>query len=113
MLRRERRGRPPRSPAGRTLAHVVRLSALPRAGLDPGRRASTACTSSWSASRVFFSVCIVGALIVFAIKLPPPLDTTSGPSEIHGSLLLELTWTVIPFCITIVIFVWGASSSSR
>jgi cytochrome c oxidase subunit 2 len=28
--------------------------------------------------------------------------------QIEGSLPLELTWTIIPFCIFIVIFLWGA-----
>jgi cytochrome c oxidase subunit 2 len=31
------------------------------------------------------------------------------PPEIHGSLLLELTWSVVPFLITIVIFFWSTT----
>ena len=30
-------------------------------------------------------------------------------AEIEGSLLLELTWSIIPFLITIVMFVWATA----
>jgi cytochrome c oxidase subunit II len=30
-------------------------------------------------------------------------------ARIHGSMVLEVTWTVVPLLITMVIFVWGAS----
>ena len=33
---------------------------------------------------------------------------TSGRPAIHGSLALELTWTLIPLAIVVVIFVWSA-----
>jgi cytochrome c oxidase subunit 2 len=57
---------------------------------------------------VFFAMLIATLLIVFAVRyrrrsendLPPP---------IHGSLRLEVLWTVIPFCIAMVFFFWGAS----
>ena len=29
-------------------------------------------------------------------------------ADIHGSLVLELTWTIIPFILSMVMFVWGA-----
>ena len=56
---------------------------------------------------VFFFVVISATLLVFAVKY----RRRSGgewPEEIHGSLLLELAWSIVPFFITIVIFAWGA-----
>ncbi len=56
---------------------------------------------------IFFSVGIALTLIVFAIKYRRRSEQ-ERPEEIHGSLVLELTWSVIPFMLTIVMFVWGA-----
>jgi cytochrome c oxidase subunit 2 len=55
----------------------------------------------------FFSMLIAGLLLVFVVRyrrrrpgeLPPP---------IHGSVALELVWTVIPLIIALGTFVWGA-----
>ncbi len=54
-----------------------------------------------------FSVGIAVVLVIFAVKYRRRSDA-ERPQEIHGSLLLELIWSVVPFLITIVIFVWGA-----
>src|SRR5260370_40335269 len=55
----------------------------------------------------FFSTLIAPLLVVFTVRfrrrrageLPPP---------IHGSIALELTWTIIPLVISLGTFVWSA-----
>jgi cytochrome c oxidase subunit 2 len=56
----------------------------------------------------FFAVLIALLLVVFAIKYRRRA-ATDRPAAIHGSLALELIWTLIPFCLTMVMFFWGAS----
>jgi cytochrome c oxidase subunit 2 len=56
---------------------------------------------------VFFSLGIAFTLIVFAIRFRRRSET-EWPGEIEGSMTLELTWTIIPFLLTVVMFVWGA-----
>jgi cytochrome c oxidase subunit 2 len=55
----------------------------------------------------FFTIGITIAILYFAVRYrrrsPDEL-----PAEIHGSLALELTWTLIPLGIVMVMFVWGA-----
>src|ERR1700687_601695 len=55
----------------------------------------------------FFSVLIAALLIIFAIRYRRRSET-ERPPVIHGSLVLELTWTLIPFGLTMIMFVWGA-----
>jgi cytochrome c oxidase subunit II len=56
----------------------------------------------------FFSVLIATLIIVFAVRFRRrAVDEVGAP--IHGSLVLELTWTFIPLVIAMVMFVWGAS----
>ncbi len=56
----------------------------------------------------FFSVLIAALVVVFAIRYRRrAVDEVGAP--IHGSLVLELTWTFIPLVIAMVMFVWGAS----
>ncbi len=57
---------------------------------------------------VFFSALIAGLIVYFAIKYRRRAPDSIG-TGIHGSMLLEITWSVIPLLITMVIFVWGAS----
>jgi cytochrome c oxidase subunit 2 len=57
---------------------------------------------------VFFSLLIAGLIVYFAVKYRRRAANAVGAS-IHGSLLLEIGWSVIPFMICMVIFVWGAS----
>jgi cytochrome c oxidase subunit 2 len=57
---------------------------------------------------VFFSALIAGLIVYFAVKYRRQSPDGVG-ANIRGGLLLEVTWTVIPFLITMVIFVWGAS----
>jgi cytochrome c oxidase subunit 2 len=54
-----------------------------------------------------FAVLIAVLVVVFAIKFHRRHDDEVG-EVIHGSLALELLWTVIPLGITMVMFVWGA-----
>lgn len=55
----------------------------------------------------FFSIIIGIAAVVFIIKYRRRrIDEI--PEQVEGAMLLEITWTVIPFLITLVIFGWGA-----
>ena len=56
----------------------------------------------------FFSLLIAGLIVYYAIKYRRRSPDAVGAS-IHGGLALELTWTIIPLVITMIIFVWGAS----
>jgi cytochrome c oxidase subunit 2 len=56
---------------------------------------------------VFFTVAVSLALVFFAVKYRRRSDA-DRPGEIHGSLVLELTWTLVPLAIVVVMFVWGA-----
>jgi cytochrome c oxidase subunit 2 len=55
-----------------------------------------------------FGGLIATLVVVFAVKYRRRSPTDVG-APITGSLSLELTWTIIPFCISMVIFAWGAS----
>jgi len=58
---------------------------------------------------ISFTTIIMVLLIFFAIKY-----RRRSPDEVprprHGSMVLEVTWTVIPLMIAMTIFVWGAST---
>ncbi len=56
----------------------------------------------------FFSLLIAGLIVFYAIRYRRREPDAVG-ARIEGGLLLEIIWTVIPFLITMVIFVWGAS----
>jgi len=56
----------------------------------------------------FFSTLIAGLIIYFAIKYRRRSEIEL-PQPITGSVKLETVWTVIPFILTMVMFVWGAS----
>jgi cytochrome c oxidase subunit II len=55
----------------------------------------------------FFSLLIATLVVVFAIKYRRRHKEEIG-AAIHGSLALELLWTIIPFFITMVMFAWGS-----
>ena len=55
----------------------------------------------------FFSLLIAGLLAIFAIKYRRRHENEVG-AAIHGSLALELMWTIIPLGIVMVMFGWGA-----
>ena len=56
----------------------------------------------------FFSCLIFFCILYFAIRYRRKSEK-EVPPEIEGSLALELTWTIIPGLLTMVMFVWGAS----
>src|SRR5512143_1015106 len=55
----------------------------------------------------FFSLLIAALVVAFAIKYRRRHPDEVGHA-IHGSLALEMLWTIIPFFIVMVMFVWGA-----
>jgi cytochrome c oxidase subunit 2 len=55
----------------------------------------------------FFSLLIAGLIVLFAIKYRRKNDAEVG-AAIHGSLALEMLWTIIPLGIVMVMFGWGA-----
>jgi cytochrome c oxidase subunit 2 len=56
---------------------------------------------------IFFSLLIFGAIIYCAIRYRRR-SPNERPRQIHGSMLAEITWTVIPLLLTVVMFAWGA-----
>jgi len=57
---------------------------------------------------VFFSLLIAGLIVTYAVRFRRRTPDSIG-AVIHGGLMLEVTWSVIPFLITMGIFFWGAS----
>jgi cytochrome c oxidase subunit II len=55
----------------------------------------------------FFSILIATLVVVFAVKYRRRHRDEVGYA-IHGSLALELMWTIIPFGIVMVMFAWGS-----
>ncbi len=55
---------------------------------------------------IVMSVLIFGTIFVFAIKYRRRGDEV--PQAIHGSLRLEIAWSVIPFLVMLTFFWWGA-----
>lgn len=60
-----------------------------------------------AAITVFFTIVVVGAIIVLFIRYRER-EKYVHPSEIEGSTILEVTWSIIPFIIVMTIFVGGA-----
>ena len=56
----------------------------------------------------FFTVLVAAMVVYFTIKYRRRQPDDVG-ADIHGSLSLELTWTFIPFVLSLVMFAWGAS----
>jgi len=56
---------------------------------------------------VAFSIPIVVAIFFFAIKYRETEKYTT-PEEMHGSMVLETVWSIIPFVISMTIFLGGA-----
>jgi cytochrome c oxidase subunit II len=57
---------------------------------------------------IFFSTLIASLIIVFAVKYRRRNPSAVG-APITGSVSLELMWSIIPFGIAMVIFLWGAN----
>lgn len=55
----------------------------------------------------FFTIAIVAAIFIFAIKYRER-EKFATPDEIHGSMVLETVWSIIPFIISMTIFIGGA-----
>ena len=55
----------------------------------------------------FFTVLVTALVVIFTIKFRRRRPDEVG-ADIHGSLALELTWTFIPFVLSMIMFVWGA-----
>jgi cytochrome c oxidase subunit 2 len=60
-----------------------------------------------TAVSAFFVVLVAVLVFVFAIKFRRRHPDEVG-ADIHGSLILELSWTIIPFILAMIMFVWGA-----
>lgn len=56
----------------------------------------------------FFSLLIACLVILFAIRFRRR-SPKEIPAAIHGSMLLELGWTLIPLGLVLVLFAWGAN----
>ena len=56
----------------------------------------------------FFSLLIAGLIVFYAVKYHRRSPGAVG-AAFHGGMILELTWTIVPLIITMIIFVWGAS----
>ena len=56
---------------------------------------------------VFFSLLIATLVVSFAIRFRRR-SHDERPRPIHGSTVLEVTWTLIPLGIVMVVFLWGA-----
>jgi len=57
---------------------------------------------------IFFSLLIAGLIVYYAVKYQRRHPDAVG-ARVHGGMVLEITWSVIPLIIVIVIFVWSAS----
>ena len=60
-----------------------------------------------TAVSAFFTIGVVAALIFFFIKYREKEKYETG-AEIHGSIALETAWSIIPFIISMTIFLGGA-----
>jgi cytochrome c oxidase subunit 2 len=56
----------------------------------------------------FFTLLIAGSIVFFMVRYRRRPGVDHAPNA-HGSLMLEATWTAIPFAIAMVMFFWGAS----
>ena len=56
----------------------------------------------------FFTIVVVALVLGFGIKYRRRNPEDVG-EDIHGSLILELVWTFIPFVLALIMFFWGAS----
>ena len=64
-------------------------------------------TFLWAVS-VFFTVLIASLIIYFAIKYRRRSPDEPPPPKVHTDYRLELTWTIIPLLLVLVMFWWGA-----
>src|SRR3954452_11001125 len=55
---------------------------------------------------IFFTTLVALLIVVFAVKYRK--DKHPVPVQIHGSIPLEIFWTLVPLGIAMVIFAWGS-----
>jgi cytochrome c oxidase subunit 2 len=60
-----------------------------------------------TAVSVFFGLLIAGLVVYFFIRYRRRSNDETPP-HIHGSTLLEVTWSVVPLAIVMVVFFWSA-----
>lgn len=58
---------------------------------------------------LFFTALIFTAVIYLAIRYHHRAGETHAPELVADNLALEITWTVIPLALTMVMFTWGTS----
>ena len=58
---------------------------------------------------LFFSLLIFVSVIYLAIKYHHRAGEEHAPGLVNDNLALEITWTVVPLALTMVMFAWGAS----
>jgi len=58
------------------------------------------------ANLIFFTGLVAALVVYFAIRYRRDKSPHSEP--IHGSMVLEIAWTVIPLGISLIMFAWGA-----
>jgi cytochrome c oxidase subunit 2 len=80
--------------------------------LMPPNASSVATEMDWlylfvAAVSAFFVILVAALVFTFAAKYRRRHPDEVG-AEIHGSLILELTWTFIPFVLSMIMFIWGA-----
>src|SRR5687767_3835398 len=56
---------------------------------------------------VAFSIPIVAAIFYFMVRYRQT-DKYATPDEMHGSITLETVWSIIPFVVSMTIFLGGA-----
>jgi len=61
-----------------------------------------------TAVTAFVALLVVALVIVFVVKCRDRAGEKVG-SPSHGSLPLEIVWTIIPFLVTMVIFAWATA----
>jgi cytochrome c oxidase subunit 2 len=57
---------------------------------------------------IFFTVLIFIAIFYFAVRYRRRSEQEL-PNPVHGSVTLEILWSVIPFGLTMVMFAWGSA----
>jgi cytochrome c oxidase subunit 2 len=56
---------------------------------------------------LFFAVAVTGAIIYFFFKYERKFDSEIGYA-IHGNMLLETAWILVPLVLALAMFAWGA-----
>lgn len=67
-----------------------------------------ALTLFLTAVTVFFTLLIAALILIFMVRYRRHTAAERG-ADVHGSLALEIGWTIVPFVIVMVVFVWSAS----